>query len=102
MKINNILDRLSVYETRKGEKGQEPKASTRTQGKTNRPIAEISDEARLIQRVRQILDQMPDVRPEVEELMKELEEKLNSGTYLEEVSGEDIIEQIKLELDEGN
>lgn len=102
MKINNILDRLSVYEARKAGKGEESKASKRTHGQIDRPIAEISDEARLIQRVRQILDQMPGVRPEVEELMKELEGKFNSGTYLEEVSGEDIIEQIKLELNEGN
>ena len=103
MKINRpILDPLSAYESGKVEKEQDSKSSKRPQGPQEEgPIAQISAQARLVQRVRMLLDQMPDSRPEVEQLMKELQQKLEDGTYLEEVSGEGVIEQMLQELKAG-
>ena len=48
--------------------------------------------------MREALDRMPDVRPEMEELMKELQQKLDDGTYLDEVSGKEVLAEIKKAL----
>lgn len=102
MKINRpTVDPLAPYETRKVEKGQDAKSSKRPNSTSEGPIAQISEQAWLVQRVRLLLDQMPDSRPEVEELMKELQQKLEDGAYLDEVSGEKIIQDILQELKDG-
>ena len=94
------LDRLTAYETSKAERKKEAGklGHNKRSNSVEKPIFDISDESRLIQQVREALDRMPDVRPEMEELMKELQQKLDDGTYLDEVSGKEVLAEIKKAL----
>ena len=94
------LDRLTAYQTSKAERKKEAGKldHNKRSNSAEKPIFDISDESRLIQQVREALDRMPDVRPEMEELMKELQQKLDEGTYLDEVSGKEVLAEIKKAL----
>ncbi len=95
------LDRLTAYETNKAERKKDArKLDHQRSNSAEKPIFDISDESRLIQQVREALDRMPDVRPEMEELMKVLQQKLDDGTYLDEVSGQEVLAEIKKVLTE--
>ena len=95
-------DRLTAYETSKTERKKEAGKLDRNKrsNSAEKPIFDISDESRLIQQVREALDRMPDVRPEMVELMKELQQKIDDGTYLDEVSGQEVLAEIKRALAE--
>ena len=94
------LDRLTAYEASKAEmkKNSGKLDHNKRSNSAEKPVFDISDESRLIQQVREALDRMPDVRPEMEELMKELQQKLDEGTYLDEVSGKEVLAEIKKAL----
>ncbi|MDP6746033.1 MAG: flagellar biosynthesis anti-sigma factor FlgM [Candidatus Poribacteria bacterium] len=101
MKINRPpLDPLAAYSsTRVGTDKSERAKRKRTAG-DEKPIVELSAEARLVSQSREVLDQTPDIRPEVEELIAEIQKKLADGSYIEEISGQKVVEAIKAALKE--
>ena len=46
------------------------------------------------------MGQTPDIRPEVEELIAEIQKKLADGSYIKEISGQKVVEAIKAALKE--
>ena len=98
MKISRPpLDAVSAYSSTKV--GREK--SDRTKRKpTEKPILELSEEAQLRSQAREVAEQTPDIRPDVEQLIAEIQKKLKDGSYLEEISGQAIVESIKAALKE--
>ncbi|MDP7281639.1 MAG: flagellar biosynthesis anti-sigma factor FlgM, partial [Candidatus Poribacteria bacterium] len=91
---------LAAYSsTRVGTDKSERAKRKRTAG-DEKQIVELSAEARLVSRSREVLDQTPDIRPEVEELIAEIQKKLADGSYIEEISGQKVVEAIKAALKE--
>ena len=100
MKINRPpLDPLAAYSSTRVGADKSGAKRKRAAG-DEKPIVELSAEARLVSRSREVLDQTPDIRPEVEELISEIQKKLADGSYLEEISGQKVVEAIKAALKE--
>lgn len=99
MEIKPIIDKLKVYSTNI-EKNRRGTKITKSHASGDRKIFELSEQAKQIRRIRQIIDEMPDARPEVQELIDKLTEEIEDGTYLEKTSGKDIVEAIIVRLSE--
>jgi anti-sigma28 factor (negative regulator of flagellin synthesis) len=98
MEIKPIIEKLRVFEARIQRSRESSKIDSRRSPDTK--VAEISEEAKQIQRIRKMIDEMPDVRPEVEELVCKLTKEIEDGTYLKRVSGRDIVDKIIERLSE--
>ena len=102
MKISrHPLDAVSAYSSTKV--GREKSDRTKRKPTTltfEKPILELSEEAQLRSQAREVAEQTPDIRPDVEQLIAEIQKKLKDGSYLEEISGQAIVESIKAALKE--
>lgn len=99
MEIKPIIEKLKIYEA-KIEKSRKDSKVVKSRVAEDKKIFEISEQAKQIMRIRQIIDEMPDVRSEVEELIEKLAKEIEDGTYLEKVSGRDIVDEIIKRLSE--
>lgn len=93
MEIKPIIEKLEIYKAKIGKNRRGTKVDKSRQTE-DRKIFEISEQAKQVQRIKQIVDEMPDARPEVQELIDKLAGEIENGTYLEEVSGKDIVDSI--------
>ena len=101
MKINRPpLDALSAYSSTKVGRDKSERAKRKRDLATEKPIIELSEEAQLRSQAREVAEQTPDIRPDVEQLIAEIQKKLKDGSYLEEISGEAIVKAIKTALRE--
>jgi len=99
MEIKPIVEKLKIYST-EIEKNRKNSKVSKSRVSEDKKFVQISEQAKQIQRIRKIIDEMPDVRPEIEELLDKLSKEIKEGTYLKNVSGQDIVQQIITRLSE--
>ena len=102
MKISRPpLDAVSAYRSTKVGREKSDRTKRKPASPTlEKPIFELSEEAQLRSQAREVAEQAPDIRPDVEQLIAEIQKKLKDGSYLEEISGQAIVESIKAALKE--
>jgi len=99
MEIKPIIEKLKVFSTKIEETRKDSKIS-KSRAVEDKKIFEISEQAKLFMDIRQMIDEMPDVRPEVQELIDKLAKEIEEGTYLEKISGRNIVDQVIARLSE--